>query len=150
MGIAMFSRVMSNCRSGKTRALIAIFCAALLSLPVVAYAGEIEPRVGTTQRYPFSMAVTTDRGRSDQTRTIPKYSSFSYHNKTDLGGRTLYVQLYTTSGAAYTYQKAFTGSNEQQQLTATSNGVLSITPHLWLSSGSLYLQGEWVIITQHI
>lgn len=33
-------------------------------------------------------------------------------------------------------------------LASTSNGQLTATPHLWLSSGSLYLQGDWVMTTQ--
>lgn len=135
----------------KARLLVVAACAiAALALPVTARASEgIDPRASEALRYPLVMQVDTNSGRSSQTRSIPNNSSFSYQNGTALSGRTLYVQLYTTSGAAYTYPQSFTGTNEQKILTSTRNGTLNITPHLWLSSGSLYLRGTWITVVNY-
>lgn len=118
----------------------------LVMLPFVAAAGEGGQRSSETVRYPLAMTVD-DTVRTAQTYTIPNRTSFSFQNTTDLGGRKLYIQLYSNGGPIGWYTEF--NQIESKVLTSTNSGQLTVTPHLWMSAGgSIYLRGNWVMVTQ--
>lgn len=122
-----------------------VLCLVLAALTCLKPTPSLAKERGNAEiaRYSFSGKVSTASTRVGP-YNLPNRSSLSYYNKTNLGGRKLYIRPFLSNGKAYTsgVSMTFTGT---KYICGTSSGSLALYPHLWLNSGSLQMSGQFII-----
>lgn len=126
-----------------TLGLIVGIAFAICLAPGVSYAQE--RGLGEVARYSFSGKLSTSSTRTGP-YSLPAHSRLSFYNGSNLGGKTLYVKPFTSSGAAFSGAVSMNYSGEKSVCGSGSSKV-SLYPHLWLSYGTQMVSGQYIIRT---